>query len=224
MQIDNEFHYFFAATPMGSIGLLLSGATLFLNSLMLLGKAEEKSVAVFNLFIGAFQVIAPFYLIVVSDQSNWSLFNNGSIFLFGLTYLYVGVTLLKGLNGTGLGWYSLWVAIIALVYTLVSIVHFHDMINALTWLMWAYLWFLFFLSMALNKKIDAYIGKVAFVQSWVTLTIPALLALTGIWNTKLVSTVWLYVSILAIVYFCICTFTFKSSVENTTEKETLLYD
>ena len=92
---------------MGYIGLLLSGAALFLNGLMLLGKADEKNVGVFNLFVGAFQVIVPFYLIITSDQSNWILYERTAIFLFGLTYLYVGVTVLKGMQGTGLGYYSL---------------------------------------------------------------------------------------------------------------------
>jgi hypothetical protein len=196
---------------MGDVGLLLSGATLFLNSLMLFGKANEKSVGVFNLFVGAFQVIAPFYLIAVSDQNHWTIFNLACIFLFGFTYLYVGVTTLKGLEGSGLGWYSLWVSIIAIVYAAVSVGHFHDIISALIWVMWAYLWFLFFLSMALNKKMDAYIGKVAFVQSWVTLTIPALLSLTGVWKTAFVSHVWFYVLILSIVYFCISAIRLKAS-------------
>ncbi|MBA2876828.1 AmiS/UreI family transporter [Thermaerobacillus caldiproteolyticus] len=203
---------------MGDVGLFLSGATLFLNSLMLFGKANEKSVGVFNLFVGAFQVIAPFYLIAVSDQHHWTIFNLACIFLFGFTYLYVGVTTLKGLEGNGLGWYSLWVSIIAIVYAVVSVIHFHDIINALIWIMWAYLWFLFFLSMSLNKKIDTYIGKVAFVQSWVTLTIPALLSLTGVWKTDFVSRVWFYVLILSIVYFCICTIRLKVSLKNSREK------
>jgi uncharacterized membrane protein len=198
---------------MAYVGLLLSGATLFLNSLMLFGKADEKSVGVFNLFVGTFQVVTPFYLIVTSDQSNWILYNNAAIFLFGLTYLYVGITLLKGLEGNGLGWYSLWVSIIAIVYAVVSIVHFHDIINALTWVMWSFLWLLFFLSMSLKKQIDVYIGKVAFVQSWVTLTIPSLLALIGVLNTSFASNLLLYANVVSIVYFCISAFTFKKALK-----------
>lgn len=194
---------------MGDAGLLLSGAALFLNSLMLLGRANAKSVAVFNLFIGAMQVIVPFYLIMVSDQSNWTIYSLASIFLFGFTYLYVGLTLLKDLDGSGLGWYSLWVAVIALIYALVAYVHFDDIVSTLTWLMWAYLWFLFFLSMGLNKKIDVYIGKVAFVQSWLTLTFPALLSMTGLWKSSQVSQAWVYLSIAAIIYFGFITLKFK---------------
>lgn len=194
---------------MSFVGLFLSGAVLFLNSIVLLGKAEAKSVGIFNIFVGIIQVIIPFYLIVVSSQSNWDLYNNAAIFLFGLTYLYVGVISLKGLEGNGLGWFSLWVAIIAAVYTLTSIIHFHDVVNALTWGMWAFLWFLFFLSNALKKNIDTYIGMVAFVQSWVTLTIPALLYFLGVWNTQSVYQIWTYVLILAIVYFVVSLFKMK---------------
>ncbi|MBT2701476.1 AmiS/UreI family transporter [Bacillus sp. ISL-40] len=196
---------------MSFVGLFLSGAVLFLNSLMLLGKAEAKSVGVFNIFIGIIQIIIPSYLMFVSGQNNWELYNVASIFLFGLTYLYVGVTVLKGLDGSGLGWFSLWVAIIAVVYTLTSIIHFHDVVNALTWGMWALLWFLFFLSNALKKKIDTYIGIVAFVQSWVTLTIPALLYFLGVWDTRFVSQIWTLVLILAIVYFVVSLFKMKFS-------------
>jgi len=115
----------------------------------------------------------------------------------------VGVTSYKGLEGNGLGWFSLWVSVIALVYTLVSAVHFHDMVSALTWLMWAFLWFLFFLANALKRMINAYVAKVAFVQSWVTLTLPSVLYFTGVWSTALVQMLWLYVSILSIVYFLV---------------------
>lgn len=186
---------------MSYIGLLLSGAALFLNSLVMMGKAEGKSVGVFNLFVGALQIIFPFYLLIVSDQSHWTAYQYAATFLFGLTYLYVGVTSCKGMHGSGLGWFSLWVAIIALVYTVVSAVHFHDMLNALTWLMWAFLWVLFFLSNACNIKIEEYVAKVAFVQSWVTLTIPSMLYLVGVWGAPIVQQVWLYVSALSLACF-----------------------
>jgi hypothetical protein len=191
------------------VGLFLSGAVLFLNSLMLTGKAEAKSVGVFNLFVGVIQLIIPFYLIIVSSQTHWELYNDASIFLFGLTYLYVGVTALKGLEGSGLGWFCLWVAVIAVVYTLTAVIHYHDAVSAMTWGMWAFLWFLFFLSNGLQLKIDRYLGMVAFIQSWVTLTIPSLLYFMGVWNTPVVKQIWLIVLIVFSVYFCISLFKFR---------------
>ena len=206
---------------MGFVGLFLSGSVLFLNSLMLLGKADGKSVGIFNIFIGTIQMIIPFYLIVVSGQDHWELYNDASIFLFGLTYLYVGFTLLKGLDGSGLGWFSLWVAVIGIVYTLTSFIHFHNVVDTLTWGMWAFLWFLFFLSNALNKKIDRYIGRVAFVQSWVTLTIPALLYFLGVWSSKMVNQIWTCVLILAIAYFVVSFFKLKFSYKKEKSSQTI---
>jgi putative amide transporter protein len=188
---------------MGAIGLLFSGGALFLNSLMLLGKAEEKSVAFFNILVGLLQVITPIYLIITSDQSNWSMFNYGAIFLFGFTYLFLGATILKGFDSSGLGWYSLWVAMMAIVYAAVFYVQEDDAVNALTWLMWAFLWFLFFLSSALKKPYEAYIGRVAFVQSWVTLTLPSLFMLLDMWQSTKLQQLWMYVCMASLFYFAV---------------------
>ncbi|MFJ5717944.1 AmiS/UreI family transporter [Neobacillus sp. NPDC093127] len=202
---------------MSFVGLFLSGAVVFLNSLMSLGKADAKSVGIFNIFVGTIQIIIPFYLLIVSDQNNWELYNDASIFLFGLTFLYVGITVLKGLEGNSLGWFCLWVSIIAIVYTITSIIHFHNVVSALTWGMWSFLWFLFFLSNTLKKKIDHYLGKVAFVQSWVTLTIPSLLFFLGVWNTPIVSQIWTCVLILSIFYFAASLFKLKLTFKKENE-------
>ncbi|MFU2032192.1 acetamide transporter [Bacillus wiedmannii] len=194
---------------MGYVGLLLSGAALFLNSLVILGKAEMKSAGVFNLFVGALQIIIPFYLIMISDQSNWTVYSYAATFLFGLTYLYVGVTFIKGMDSSGLGWFCIWVAIIALFYMVVSFVQFHDVVNALTWFMWALLWYLFFVLNTQKKNINQYLGRIAFVQSWVTLTLPSLFYFMGVWGEGLVYELWVYVSVISILYFCYCIYKYR---------------
>lgn len=194
---------------MGYIGLLLSGAALFLNSLVILGKAEMKSAGVFNLFVGALQIIIPFYLIMISDQSNWTVYSYAATFLFGLTYLYVGVTFIKGMDSSGLGWFCIWVAIIALFYMVVSFVKFHDVVNALTWFMWALLWYLFFVLNTQKKNINQYLGRIAFVQSWVTLTLPSLFYFMGVWGEGVVYELWVYVSVISILYFCYCIYKYR---------------
>ncbi|WP_259383795.1 AmiS/UreI family transporter [Bacillus thuringiensis] len=194
---------------MGFVGLLLSGAALFLNSLVILGKAEMKSAGVFNLFVGALQIIIPFYLIMISDQSNWTVYSYAATFLFGLTYLYVGVTFIKGMDSSGLGWFCIWVAIIALFYMVVSFVQFHDVVNALTWFMWALLWYLFFVLNTQKKNINQYLGRIAFVQSWVTLTLPSLFYFMGVWGEGFVYELWVYVSVISILYFCYCIYKYR---------------
>ncbi|EMI9088224.1 MULTISPECIES: AmiS/UreI family transporter [Bacillus] len=194
---------------MGYVGLLLSGAALFLNSLVILGKAEMKSAGVFNLFVGALQIIIPFYLIMISDQSNWTVYSYAATFLFGLTYLYVGVTFIKGMDSSGLGWFCIWVAIIALFYMVVSFVQFHDVVNALTWFMWALLWYLFFVLNTQKKNINQYLGRIAFVQSWVTLTLPSLFYFMGVWGEGFVYELWVYVSVISILYCCYCIYKYR---------------
>ncbi|HFJ9311814.1 TPA: AmiS/UreI family transporter [Bacillus pacificus] len=194
---------------MGYVGLLLSGAALFLNSLVILGKAEMKSAGVFNLFVGALQIIIPFYLIMISDQSNWTVYSYAATFLFGLTYLYVGVTFIKGMDSSGLGWFCIWVAIIALFYMIVSFVQFHDVVNALMWFMWALLWYLFFVLNTQKKNINQYLGRIAFVQSWVTLTLPSLFYFMGVWGEGFVYELWVYVSVISILYFCYCIYKYR---------------
>ena len=194
---------------MGYVGLLLSGAALFLNSLVILGKAEMKSAGVFNLFVGALQIIIPFYLIMISDQSNWTVYSYAATFLFGLTYLYVGVTFIKGMDSSGLGWFCIWVAIIALFYMVVSFVQFNDVVNALTWFMWALLWYLFFVLNTQKKNINQYLGRIAFVQSWVTLTLPSLFYFMGVWGEGFVYELWVYVSVISILYFCYCIYKYR---------------
>lgn len=194
---------------MGYVGLLLSGAALFLNSLVILGKAEMKSAGVFNLFVGALQIIIPFYLIMISDQSNWTVYSYAATFLFGLTYLYVGVTFIKGMDSSGLGWFCMWVAIIALFYMVVSFVQFHDVVNALTWFMWALLWYLFFVLNTQKKNVNQYLGRIAFVQSWVTLTLPSLFYFMGVWGEGFVYELWVYVSVISILYFCYCIYKYR---------------
>ena len=53
---------------MAIVGLLYVGAVLFINGLLLLGAGRPQSGrAVFNLFVGALQVITPTYLIFTVD-------------------------------------------------------------------------------------------------------------------------------------------------------------
>lgn len=168
---------------MADVGLLYVGAVLFVNGLMLLNRVDSKSASIFNLFVGTLQVITPLYLITSSQGDPSIILSASGIFLFGFTYLYVGFTNLLNLKTTGLGWYCLWVAILALGFSYVNFIQFSDIKFGIIWLLWSYLWLLFFLLLGLGKEISHYVGKVTIVLSWVTATIPAFLSLTGGWTT-----------------------------------------
>ena len=164
---------------MGAVGLLYVGAILFLNGTMLLGWVDPKSAAPLNIFVGVLQVITPTYLIINADGDATKILAASGLYLFGFTYLYVGWNLLGNLDGTGLGMFSLFVAVSAVVYSIISF-DASDPVFGVIWLYWAFLWSLFYL--LLGRKQDGlgrYTGAVAAIQGIVTGALPAFLLLTG---------------------------------------------
>ncbi|MEU1406725.1 AmiS/UreI family transporter [Streptomyces sp. NPDC005728] len=168
---------------MGNVGLLFVGAVLFMNGLLLLGKADAKSAAVFNLFVGGLQVLTPTYLIFTAGDDPMKILAASGIYLFGFTYLYVGIVLLADIDNICVGYYSLFVAIVALGYSFVNFHLFKDYPFGVIWIYWAFLWFLFFLVLGLKKnELSTYVGWVTAIEGWVTGVIPAALLLSGYWK------------------------------------------
>lgn len=166
---------------MSNIGLLYVGCVLFINALMLLNLVEAKSATIINFLVGLLQIVFPTYLII-SSSDLLTILNAGSLYLFGFTYIYVAVTNWKGLSTTGVGYYCLWVAIMAVLFSAINILSFGDLKFAFIWLNWAVLWFLFYLLLAQQKEIGRFTGYIAMVQSWLTCTIPALAILLNLWD------------------------------------------
>ncbi|MCW2908335.1 MAG: transporter [Actinomycetia bacterium] len=167
---------------MSDVGLMFVGAVLFVDGLLFLGRVDGKGAATFNLFVGALQVAIPFYLIATAPSTNDILLDAG-IFLFGFTYLYVGISNLAGQSLVGLGWYSAWVAIMAAAFGITNIVKFHDPTIGLLWLQWSVLWALFWLVLALGMtRLTAMAGWLTLILSFTTCTIPGFLLLLGEWG------------------------------------------
>lgn len=167
---------------MSAVGLLFVGAVLFVNGLLFLGRIDAKSAAPFNLFVGALQVAIPFYLIATAPTPSDILLDAG-IFLFGFTYLYVGISNLAGQSLVGLGWYSAWVAIMAAAFGITNIVKFHDPTIGLLWLQWSVLWALFWVVLGLGQtRFTALAGWLTLILSFTTCTIPGFLLLLGEWG------------------------------------------
>jgi putative amide transporter protein len=168
----------------GSVGLLYVGAVLFVNGIMLLGWLDAKSAAPMNFFVGGLQVLTPTFIIFTANGDQNTILAASGLYLFGFTYLYVGINLTAGLDGTGLGYFSLFVAVCAVVF---SYLNFSSRLNdhafGVIWLYWAFLWILFFLLLGLKMDgLGRYTGAVAAIQGWVTGAIPAFLLLTGNWG------------------------------------------
>lgn len=167
---------------MASVGLLYVGAVLVLNGLMLLGRVDARAAAPLNLFVGGLQVITPTYLIFTSGGDPEVILGASGLYLFGFTYLYVGIGLLLGLDGTGIGWFSAFVAACAVVYAALNFVRFDDPAFGVIWLYWAVLWGLFFLVLGLKREeLTRITGVVAVVAGVFSAAVPAFMLLTGVW-------------------------------------------
>jgi putative amide transporter protein len=170
---------------MGSVGLLYVGAVLFLNGIFLLGWIDAKSAVPLNFFVGTLQVITPTYLIFTSGGDENTILSASGLYLFGFTYLFVAINLIAGLDGGGLGYFSLFVAGCALVFAGLNFWRdgFGDNAFGVIWLDWAFLWGLFFIVLGLGKTdLTKYTGAVTSIQGIVTGAIPAFLLLTGTWD------------------------------------------
>lgn len=167
---------------MGNVGLLYVGAILFINGCALLGLVRSNGAVPLNIFVGLLQVITPTWLIFSSHGDPDVVFGASGLYLFGFTYLYVAMNTIWGFDGTGLGWFSLFVAIAAVAYAVMSVVH-KDYAFAVIWLLWAYLWWLFFQLLGKDRsELTAYTGAVAAIEGWTTAAIPAFLLLIGHWD------------------------------------------
>ncbi|GLZ45281.1 transporter [Actinomycetospora sp. NBRC 106375] len=167
---------------MVATGLFYVGAVLFVNGLLLLGFIDPKAAGVMNLFVGTLQVVTPTYVIFTANGDAATILTGSGLYLFGFTYLYVGIGLLADLDTTGVGWFSLFVAIAALGYSWANFTLAGAPWLGVIWLYWAVLWTLFWLVLGLKREsLTRYTGWVTLIEAWVTAAIPGFLLLTGQW-------------------------------------------
>jgi len=185
---------------MSSVGLLYVGAVLFINGLMLIGVIPGKSAAILNFFVGGMQVIFPTVIILQTPDDPAVVFGAAGLYLFGFTYLYVGILQLTGIDGDGLGWFSLFVAVCAVVVAIAQFVIVGDPVFGVIWLVWAVLWFLFFLVLGLHvDTLTVATGWFTIVISHLTGTIPAFFLLLGFYRPDMF---WaIVIAVVAVVAF-----------------------
>lgn len=170
---------------MNNVGLLYVGAVLLVNGLMLLGHVPPRSAGALNLFVGALQCLTPTVLIVQAGGDADAILAASGLYLFGFTYLYVGVANLAGLEPEGVGWFSLFVAGCAVVYAGLSFWRNGDPVFGVIWLAWALLWTLFFLVLGLGRQeLTRFTGWAVVLFSQPTCTVPAFLAMTGAYRSN----------------------------------------
>jgi hypothetical protein len=165
---------------MGNVGLLYVGAVLLVNGLMMLGRVPARSAAVLNLFVGALQCVTPTVLIIQAGKDTDAILGAAGLYLFGFTYLYVGIVNLAGLEPEGIGWFSLFVAIAAVVYAGLNFGRLGDPVFGVIWLFWALLWGLFFVVLGLGvARLTRFTGWAVVLLSQPTCTVPAFFGMAG---------------------------------------------
>src|SRR4051812_38354841 len=175
---------------MAAVGLFYVGVVLIVNGLMLLGRVDARAAAPLNLFVGAMQVVIPTFLLFTSGGDADTILAASGLYLFGFTYLYVGINLLANLDGTGLGWFSAFVALCAIVYAAVNFWGYggvtKDTAFTAIWLYWAVLWGLFWVVLGIKREeFTRYTGAIALTAGIITGAVPAFLLLTGLWTDHL---------------------------------------
>ena len=189
---------------MGAVGLFYVGAVLFLNGVMLLGRISPTAAAPLNFFVGALQVLTPTVLIVQSGGDPTVIFGASGLYLFGFTYLWVGINAATGWDGAGLGWFSLFVALAAIGYAWHAFTVEQDPAFGAIWSLWAVLWFSFFLLLGLGRgALGPAVGVIALVEGVITAAVPAFLIVAERWPTGIVPAVVIAVIGAAAVVFAV---------------------
>lgn len=201
---------------MGSVGLLYVGAVLFINGLMLIGVIPGKSAAILNFFVGTMQVIFPTIIILQANNDLSVIFGAAGLYLFGFTYLYVGVLQMTGISGEGLGWFSIFVTACALVIGILQFTLVADPVFGVIWFVWAVLWFLFFLILGLHKvDLTVTTGWFTIFISHLTGTIPAFFLLLGRYETN--ETYAAVVAALAVISLAVAYFLGRKALGSRTQ-------
>ena len=142
---------------------------------------QNREVAILNIFTGFIGVvISATYIIVgygpstslipaVAAAGNASIRNGAAILLFAFTYLWVAYNQYANSGGRGLGWYSLFVSVTAIVFGIYTISNTPgsntaDLWLAGNWFAWAILWGMFWALLALDMPIARITGYVAIIE------------------------------------------------------------
>ena len=168
---------------MGNVGLLLVGVVLFVNGLVSIGIVKPRSAAPLNLFVGTAQVILPTLVLVQAHDEATVINAAWPSLLFGFTYLWFGIIQIYDLEPQGFGWYSAFVAAIAVFYSVKNIGG--DPVFAVIWAAWAVMWSLFFILLGLGVThirsfdLGRFTGWILILLGIPTCTVPALLLFHG---------------------------------------------
>lgn len=163
--------------------LLCVGAVLFLNGIWLLGLIEDREIAVINIFGGGVTLLVSF-VTAFQYGANLAAIRGGALtLLFAFTYLWVAINRFLKVDGRGLGWYCLFVAITAVPVAIQTLRGaggdtWQTWLGA-NWAAWAVLWFLYWVLLVRKQVNVNVVGAITVFEGIFTAWIPGYLLLIG---------------------------------------------
>jgi hypothetical protein len=146
----------------------------------------NREVAILNVFTGLVGLVAAITLAIYGNANadNASIRAAAYILLFAFTYFWVAYNqYARDVNGHAFGWYCLFVAITAIPAGIYSFVNADGndatVYLGVDWFAWSFLWFLFFVLLALERPIARLAGMVAILEGIGTSWVFAILLLEG---------------------------------------------
>ena len=167
------------------LGFLLFyvGAVLVLNGLWLMGKIQDREIVVINIVSGLVAGSVVLQGAFGQGANAESIRAAALTLLFATTYFWVAYNRFAGVDGRGLGWFSLFVAISTVPVFLRGISGAGSATEvwlAGNWLIWGILWFMYFLLLALGRPILKQTAAFTLFAGVVTGWLPGFLLLDGL--------------------------------------------
>lgn len=170
--------------------LLYVGIVLINNGIARIYNIDGKSAAIMNVFTGSLSVIINIIYIIggqyisigtdLSSELTTDFFSAGTGLLFGFTYLFIGINNIFQLDQRPYGWYSLFVAINAVVCASLSLAE-GDWRFFIIWILWAVLWATAFIEIILRRNLGKFVPYLAIFEGIATAWIPGFLLLINKW-------------------------------------------
>lgn len=164
------------------LGLLYVGAVLVLNGLWLLGRIEDREIVVVNVVSGTVTLCVSLFWAFNPEANAGSIKAAALTLLFTATYFWVAYNRFIPVDGRGLGWFSLFVAITVAPVAIQGLQGADSPIAlwmGWNWVGWGLLWFCYFLLLTLKKPMLRFTGAFTVFIGIVTGWLPGLSLLQG---------------------------------------------
>ena len=163
--------------------LLFVGAVLCLNGAWMFGRIADREIILINVLVGIITSAAAFRTAFGADADISAVKSAALTLLFSVTYLWFAANRAFDLDGRGLGWFSLFVAVTVVPVCVQGLFMADSILGvwlAISWGIWAVLWFMFFLLLTLNRRIQTATAWVTLLSGVLTGWLPAMLLLNGV--------------------------------------------